>query len=327
MTDWFETRFREPVDPGRPDPGFVARMRALVVEEWQADSGMLPFWGPDRDEEEGEGELIMLETEDRPAGNSASPGPRWPHRWLLVAAAVAVVAVAGTLVFVGNDENQIDTATPPSTTEPARDLMRRPNFSALAPGRYYLDPDNDGTTPMRVTYQLATEGWDQWFGALKPVAGGDGYTGFSITTVPNLVTDACRDHTPLVPPVGPTVDDLAAALSQLEPFELTEPPTDVSRFGYSGKRLVLTVPDLRVGGGENYHDFADCVDGELHSWISPLNGGAFYGYEGPGHTEEFLILDVDGTRLVLVRNTHPESPALDIAERDAIFDSIRIEPN
>ena len=42
MADWFETRFREPVDAGQPDPAFVARMRALVVEEWQADAGTTP---------------------------------------------------------------------------------------------------------------------------------------------------------------------------------------------------------------------------------------------------------------------------------------------
>ena len=73
--------------------------------------------------------------------------------------------------------------------------------------------------------------------------------------------------------MGPTVDDLATALSQLAPFEVTAPPTDVTLFGYPGKHLELTVPD---------RGFADCGNGELHSWISPLNGGSFSGYDGPG---------------------------------------------
>ena len=150
----------------------------------------------------------------------------------------------------------------------------------------------------------------------------------SITTVTNLVTDGCLDHTPLEPPVGPTVDDLATALSQLAPFEVTAPPTDVTLLGYPGKHLELTVPDLGfTGGGEA--QFADCLDGELHSWISPLNDNgatSFSGYDGPGETEEFWILDVEGTRLVLVKFDSPQSSAEDLAERDAIFDSIRIEP-
>ena len=57
-------------------------------------------------------------------------------------------------------------------------------------------------------------------------------TGLSITTVTNLATDGCLDPTPLDPPVGPTVDDLATALSQLAPFEVTAPPTDVTLVGY-----------------------------------------------------------------------------------------------
>ena len=93
----------------------------------------------------------------------------------------------------------------------------------------------------------------------------------------NLVTDGCRDHAPLDPPVGPTVDDLAIALSQLAPFEVTAPPTDVTVQGHKGKHLKLTVPALTVtGAGEasgsmNDAHFTGCVDGELYSWISPIN--------------------------------------------------------
>ena len=142
--------------------------------------------------------------------------------------------------------------------------------SDLEPGRYFIDPDGDDTTPLRVTYQVAAEGWAPWFGAVK-FSGRPGTRRLSITTVTNLVTDGCLDHTPLDPPVGPTVDDLATALSQLAPFEVTAPPTDVTLFGYPGKHLELTVPDLPVTGAENCQ-FADCLDGELHSWISPING-------------------------------------------------------
>ena len=110
----------------------------------------------------------------------------------------------------------------------------------------------------------------------------DGFTALSITTVSNLVTDGCRDHTALDPPVGPTVDDLAIALSQLAPFEVTAPPTDVTLLGYQGKHLELTVPDLTVtgGGGEEHAQFTDCVDGELHSWISPLNDNGAASFSG-----------------------------------------------
>ena len=118
MADWFETRFREPVDRGALDPAFVARMRALVVEEWQADAGTTP--SDDTDADDREGDIILLETEDRPTGHEpVSPRRRSPGRWLLVAAAVAVVAVVGTLLVAAggdDDEDQVDTATSTPTT-------------------------------------------------------------------------------------------------------------------------------------------------------------------------------------------------------------------
>ena len=40
-------------------------------------------------------------------------------------------------------------------------------FPDLEPGRYFVDPDGDDTTPLRVTYQVAAEGWAAWFGAVK----------------------------------------------------------------------------------------------------------------------------------------------------------------
>jgi hypothetical protein len=263
-----------------------------------------------------------------------TPGRPSPARWLLAAAAAVVNAVVGTVavVAVSDDDPEIGTAAPSPTTavdSSMQDVMDLPAFAALSTQRpYYVDPDEDDTTPLRVTFQITAEGWEQWLGTIKPLPGAnEGYTMLSITTVTNLVADGCRGHTALDPPVGPTVDDLATALTRLAPFEVTAPPTDVSLLGYEGKHLALKVPAMnQTAGVETYHDFTDCVDGELHSWISPLNDGSFYGYDGPGQTEEFWILDVDGTRLVLVKSDSSESPAEDVAERDAIFDSIRIEP-
>ena len=96
-------------------------------------------------------------------------------------------------------------------------------------------------------------------------------------------------------------------------------------YGYGGKHLELTVPDLPVAGD----GFAGCVGGDLHSWFSPnhdAGDNAFSGYEGPGYTEEFWILEVEGSRLVIAAARSPDSPSEDLAEQRAILDSIRIEP-
>ena len=201
-------------------------------------------------------------------------------------------------------------------------------FTDLEPGTYSIDPDLDPSTSLQVTFDVPVEGWSMWIGAVK--SADDGHVAVSITTVTNLVSDGCRDHSWADPPVGPSVNDLAAALADLAPFRVTSPPKDVTIYGYSGKYLELTVPDLPVEGKGDDRRFTGCVDGNLKSWVAAIDtepGDAFYGYNGePGRTEEFWILDVDGTRLVIEANWSPASPRKDVAEMRAILGSIRIEP-
>ena len=197
--------------------------------------------------------------------------------------------------------------------------MEIPSFAPLEPRTYYIDPDQDPSTHLRVVYTIPAEGWSQWIGATKP--GGDGHVGVSITTVTNLVRHGCRDHSWADPPVGPSVDDLVTAMTKLAPFQVTSPPSDVSVYGYPGKHLAWTVPDVPVAEGGGDRSFTGCVGGRLKSWVAFVDasepGDAFYGYTGPGYTEEFWILDVDGTRLMIAAEQSAGSPTKDIAERDA----------
>jgi hypothetical protein len=165
----------------------------------------------------------------------------------------------------------------PSAAPAAHDVMELPDFAPLDPGTYFIDPDLDPSTPLRVTYEVPTEGWSQWTGAIKWDDEAKRLDGVAITTVTNLVRDGCTDHSYAEPPVGPSVDDLAAGLAELAPFEVTSPPTDVTVDGYSGKRLELTVPaDMPVG----HEGFLGCTGGNLSSWVGALDvvhgdGGAF----------------------------------------------------
>ena len=209
----------------------------------------------------------------------------------------------------------------------ARDIMSIEQLAPLDPGTYFIDPDLDPSTPLRVVYEIPAEGWSQWIGAAK-FNEEDGHVGVSIATVTNLVRDGC-DSSWADPPIGPGVNDLATALADLAPFRVSSPPEDVSIYGYRGKYLELTVPDLPVEGEGNNLRFTGCIGGRLKSWVAPVDttpGDAFYGYTGPGYTEEFWILDVEGARLMIAAERSPGSPQQDLAEQDEILRSIRIEP-
>jgi len=258
----------------------------------------------------------------RLAGDEDRPRPL---KWIAVAAVVALLALVGALTLLDADQT-VDTVPPVTQVpEPGGPTDIGKVTQGLQPGQYFIDPDGDPSTPLRVTFEVAAKEWEQWIPVSKLADGP--HIMLSITTVTNVTTDACHDPTPKDPAVGPSVDDLATALSQLSPFEVTAPPSDVTFLGYEGKHLVLTVPDLGSGLLPGEVLFSACQEG-FHSWISPLLGGAHSAYNGPevGLTDEFWILDAAGTRLVIVANTSPGAPPEWVAERQAIIDSIQIQP-
>lgn len=243
-----------------------------------------------------------------------------------------LVALAGCAPGTGSSAPRTSAPRAPSEPSPTpavQNIMELEPFAPLEPGTYFIDPDGDPSTPLRVVYEVPAEGWSMWIGAVK-FAEEEGHVGVSITTVTNLVRHGCHDHSWADPPVGPSINDLAAALADLAPFRVTSPPKDVTALGYSGKHLEWTVPDLPVREVGDDRRFTGCEEGKLKSWVAFVDtaeeGDAYYGYSGPGFREEFWILDVEGTRLMIEAGRSPGSPPKDLAELRAILDSIRIEP-
>ncbi len=111
----------------------------------------------------------------------------------------------------------------------------------------------------------------------------------------------------------------------MSPFEITSPPTDVTAFGYAGKHLEIRVPLDEPSDG--FEMFTGCGETLLKSWIAPGHVTfAFNGYTAPGDTEEFWILDVEGTRAVISALTSANASAELVAERQAVLDSVVIIP-
>ena len=46
-----------------------------------------------------------------------------------------------------------------SSTPSIQDVMKIGNFAPLEPGSYFIDPDGDASTPLRVVYEIPSEGW------------------------------------------------------------------------------------------------------------------------------------------------------------------------
>ena len=90
--------------------------------------------------------------------------------------------------------------------------------------------------------------------------------------------------------------------------------------GYSGKRVDVVYPAelfKEKGSGE-----APTCDGGVTRLFSD---GGIYG-QGPDERWQTNILDVDGTRFVIIVQDFPDTSAADRAGTDAIVDSMVIEP-
>ena len=229
--------------------------------------------------------------------------------------AEAVTSPPGT----GSVASQASTGSPlPSPTSPPASPTPRalPNDAPVAAGSYVLAADNpNGVAPLRIAFDVPSDGWDSWGPGVSKDGGG--LVGIGFLAVANLYKDPChRNRGRLDPAVGRSVADLAAALAS-QPGIRSTTPTKVSLGGYSGSYVELTV-DPSVA-------FADCDDDFFSAgWIT--TGGDSVPVLDPGQVSGFWILDVAGTRLVVTTFRQPAASENDRVELQWLLDSIRIEP-
>jgi hypothetical protein len=211
---------------------------------------------------------------------------------LALAAAVVLALVLGIRFLsgpmVGSNTEPTPTPPPPASASP----ISLPGATwPLAAGTYSL-PD----FPLAITFMVPA-GWDSCSDSLVEQSVCNTPTGpqfesrVSFVIVDNVVADPCSPgDEPLDPPVGPSVDDLVAAISSLAGFKATA-PLDLTVDGYNGKRFTLTAP--RNPG---------C---ELKTWSTKdrTNGVS------PAEVNLLQVLDVEGTRLVIAGTYYPDQPA------------------
>ena len=153
--------------------------------------------------------------------------------------------------------------------------------------------------------------------------------GFIAFSRPDRVyLDACHLSDGFQPGPVTTLFGLVSALSQQRGWADVTTPLDISVDGYPGKTFQRTAPAVisdcpnMAPGHMRRPEFGG--DG-LKSWQNEHDsnfGGAYY---EPGQVETLMILDIDGTVIVINANLWAQSSAADRAEYAAVLDSIRID--
>jgi hypothetical protein len=251
-------------------------------------------------------------------------------------AVVAIVAVvgAGTLAYLNSDPSNAGspgtpsptaTPTPSPTTGPTAAGIPPLPEGTLAAGTYRLRPFTSETMTIDVT--VPDGGW-QGAGVLAgPVGDANGPNGVAIAFLKaqTINSDPChwdKDGSARAPQegdieVGPTVDDLAAALAGSSVYESTT-PVDATLGGFSGKRLELQLAPDAAG--------CDSYDGAGNQYfVFGGRDGSFYA-QGDANTWQVTIVDVDGTRLIAVLVSYEETSAADLSAAQGILESAVITP-
>jgi hypothetical protein len=243
-------------------------------------------------------------------------------RMAVAAAAVVAVAVVGfNLLPRASNGGPGASTTPAPTPSPSPSLL--PATGALDPGAYYSPAGPDITARFSFTVPAGWSTKDGFIykdrGSVAPVfapGAGPGDVAFFTWVVSHIYGDACHWQGSLVD-AGSTVDELVSVLSA-QKGRVASTPTDVMLGGLTAKQIELTTPsDL---------DLSTCDRSVVSFWPDPgpdVTGGLCC--SPAGSTDVVYVLDVAGSRLVVVARHQADSTPADIAELEAAIASIKLE--
>lgn len=140
--------------------------------------------------------------------------------------------------------------------------------------------------------------------------------GFYAVVVEEIYADACAGSNGEIVEVGPGVDDLVTALLEQAGPDATE-AVPATLGGYSGTRIDLTVPER--------FDLTPCILGEIGLQVWYSRPADKYFVLLPDARMAIYVLDVDGQTQVFLASYRTASSEEDIAELQAVLDSIQIE--
>ena len=224
----------------------------------------------------------------------------------LAAVAVLVVVLTG-LVVIASDRGVGGMVGGPTPTPTPTPMALPQDGVSLKPGAYVIgDP-----FPVRVTVEVPA-GWTSCAdGPLEAGVCPSAQAGVSFLIVENVVSDPCDPSQPqLVPPVGPSVDDLVVAISNLAGFEATD-PVDVTVDGLQGQQFELTAP---------IRSFCSAA---ISTWSTAQRTNGVAARE----VNLLRILDVAGTRVLVAAAYLPgRQSAGAVAEIRRVFESVHVAP-
>jgi hypothetical protein len=297
-----------------------------LLRTWFADG---PETMPDR---------VVLVVADRIARNRQRRAWRLLRRPFMNAQMRFVVGLAAVLVIAftgwsllprqGGTGEPNPTPSPTASASPSSSPIATGPLAlpegTVAGGQYRLTPDFLGASILAEV----PAGWQGSESSILTSPGDTSNTGVLIGFVlaNGLFSNPCHwdvqgtkaEDQPGDVVVGPTVDDLVAALRANRSYTSTA-PTPLSFGKFTGQHLELQLP------GKDVLSTCDRRTGDGTGTYYVFSGNGFYA-QGPNSRWDLFIVDVNGTRLITLMSIAEGSSTADLAAARAIVDSFVITP-
>ena len=235
-----------------------------------------------------------------------------------IAAAAVILVAVGALAFLQRPSGPGATLTPSPTTvptptltpEPSQAVTQLPISGPISAGTYRMGGDPSIVLEIPSGWDAAFDGFD-----IRKHRDQDGELGLSIDTSHDIsvYADACVTAQE-DPPVGPTADDLLAALRAQANTVVAE-PVNVTLGGRDVMRVDVTTAEGL--------DRATCTDGIVKLRRSGPSRWMTFSPAGP---VTFYLVQTPAGRLVFDYDHQDDASAADVAELDAMVGSMTIEP-
>jgi hypothetical protein len=186
----------------------------------------------------------------------------------------------------------------------------------LAPGSYVLHYASIGGEQafptLAITFTVPA-GWDRV--QVDGVLWNDSGMRLGFAVVDNLYVDPCDPDRGLrEPAIGPSVDDLARAIATVPGWDVVDEVREDEFFGFAGSRVELVGPA----------DISSCTDDASRLFHAVGTPGYVPAISDNEH-HDILILNVQGTRLVIDAVATNDASAADLEELRAVMESIVIQ--
>lgn len=236
---------------------------------------------------------------------------------LVAAAAVVVVAVAGAnLLSQGTSPGGVGSASPsltPATTASPSSEPTAPASPTVPPfpPRGELAPGPGVASHLGVPFTFvvpAPEWYSDGFYFVKAAA----FLAFW-NEIANVYADPCQAVV-LDPPVGPSPEDLADALSSLPGTDALEPVPDTIG-GLDAIRVEFTIRDDILCQPQGFQLWQE-------QGATSANGRFA---QALGQRERLWVLELGGVRTIISTTVQPDTPPAVVAELQSLVDSLEFD--